>query len=126
MCCLNFRKRYSTPKHYYQTAKNSICLHAHTKTLLFDTPNTATISLVTLFFIYSTNLRQYKSNTSLQVRNSIDVDQSLFLAQVFSNSTKGSVNPRYEASMCCGTRCTIRIGFPNLINFLRQFQLMPN
>jgi hypothetical protein len=41
------KKRYSTPKHYYQTAKQysvlAICL-ATKNTIGFDTPNTATIS----------------------------------------------------------------------------------
>jgi hypothetical protein len=56
------KKRYSTPKHYYQTAKQYLFgnLFATKNTIGFDTPNTATI-LVTLFFIYSTNLRQYKA-----------------------------------------------------------------
>jgi hypothetical protein len=57
------KKRYSTPKHYYQTAKQYLFWQFvwPQKTLLFDTPNTATISFGNIFFIYSTNLRQYKA-----------------------------------------------------------------
>jgi hypothetical protein len=46
------KKRYSTPKHYYQTAKQYRFgnLFGHKNTIGFDTPNTATISFGNIVF----------------------------------------------------------------------------